>query len=104
MTEFMHRQAAHCESGVMSALMTHAGFTLSEPMAFGLSAALSFALVPFVKLSGLPLIGYRMPPRAILNGVARRTGAALHGETWRNAEKGMAALDAERYLGEHFPG
>lgn len=95
MTEFMHRQAAHCESGVMSALMTHAGFTLSEPMAFGLSAALSFALVPFVKLSGLPLIGYRMPPRAILNGVARRTGAALHGETWRNAEKGMAALDAE---------
>lgn len=95
MAEFVHRQAAHCESGVMSSLMTHAGLLMSEPMAFGLSAALSFALIPFIKLSGLPLIGYRMPPRAILNGVAKRTGTRLHGHTFRHAEKGMAALDAE---------
>ena len=36
----------------MSSLMTHGGLPMSEPMAFGLAATLSFALIPLVKLSG----------------------------------------------------
>ena len=64
MTEFQHRQAAHCESGVTSALITHAGLSLSEPMAFGLASALAFAYIPIVKLAGMPLISYRMWPGA----------------------------------------
>lgn len=90
---FRHRQSAHCESGVMSALATHSGLPLSEPMALGLAAALAFALIPFVKLSGLPLIAYRMPPGAIIRGVRKRLGIAMQSFTFVDAERGMAALD-----------
>jgi len=95
MTDFIHRQSAHCESGVMSALLTHQGLPISEPMAFGLSAALSFALIPFVKLSGLPLIAYRMPPRSIIKGLQKPLGMKMRFETFRDAEKGMDALDQQ---------
>jgi len=95
---FRHRQAAHCESGVMAALVTHGGLPLSEPMAFGLAATLSFALIPFVRLSGLPLVAYRMPPGAIIRGVCKRLGMRMRRQTFRHAEQGMEALD--RALGE----
>ena len=95
MTEFIHRQSAHCESGVMSSLLTHQSLSVSEPMAFGLSAALSFALIPFVKLSGLPLIAYRMPPRSIIKGLQKPLGMRMRFATFRDAEKGMDALDQQ---------
>lgn len=94
MSDFIHHQSAHCESGVMSSLLTHHGLPMSEPMAFGLSAALSFALIPFVKLSGLPLIAYRMPPRAIIKGLQKSTGIKMQFQTFRDANRGMDALDA----------
>ncbi|HQQ73768.1 MAG TPA: BtrH N-terminal domain-containing protein [Pseudomonadales bacterium] len=94
MSDFTHQQSAHCESGVMSSLLTHHGLPMSEPMAFGLSAALSFALIPFVKLSGLPLIAYRMPPRAIIKGLQKSTGLKMQFQTFRDASRGMDALDA----------
>jgi Butirosin biosynthesis protein H, N-terminal/Domain of unknown function (DUF4872) len=90
---FRHRQSAHCESGVMSALMTHGGLPMSEPMAFGLSAGLAFALIPLIKLSGMPLIAYRMPPGAIIRGVRKRLGVRMRRQTFRRPEDGMAALD-----------
>jgi hypothetical protein len=93
MSGFIHRQSAHCESGVMASLLTHHGLPMSEPMAFGLSAALSFALIPFVKLSGLPLIAYRMPPRAIIKGLQKSTGVRMQFQTFRDAQRGMDALD-----------
>ena len=94
MKHFVHQQSAHCESGVMSSLLTHHGLPMSEPMAFGLSAALSFALIPFVKLSGLPLIAYRMPPRAIVKGLQKPTGITMQFQTFRDASRGMDVLDA----------
>ncbi|HNI38562.1 MAG TPA: BtrH N-terminal domain-containing protein, partial [Pseudomonadales bacterium] len=94
MNNFSHRQAAHCESGVMSALLTHHGLPMSEPMAFGLAAAASFALIPLVKISGLPLVAYRMPPLAIIRGVQKSTGTRMAFSTFNNAERGMDALDA----------
>ena len=90
---FRHRQAAHCESGVMSALATHGGLPLSEPMAFGLSAALAFALIPLVKISGLPLVAYRMPPGAVIRGLRKRLGIRMSRLTFRAPERGMQALD-----------
>jgi hypothetical protein len=77
----------------MSALMTHAGLPVSEPMTFGLAAALSFAMIPFVKLSGLPLIAYRLPPGAIIRGVRKRLGIRMRRLKFRNPEQGMEALD-----------
>jgi len=40
---FEHKQTAHCESGVMSALLRERGTTLSEAMVFGIGSGLTFA-------------------------------------------------------------
>jgi len=53
---FEHSHASHCESGVMSAMLRHHGLPISEAMAFGLSAALSFAYIPLIRINGLPLV------------------------------------------------
>jgi hypothetical protein len=90
---FQHHHAAHCESGVASNLFTHYGAPLSEAMAFGLSSALSFAYLPFVKLTGFPLIAYRMPPKFILKGLRKPFEVRLHFETFRSEEEGKRRLD-----------
>ncbi|MDR2032555.1 MAG: BtrH N-terminal domain-containing protein [Azoarcus sp.] len=90
---FVHHQASHCESGVMSAMVRHHGLPLSEPMAFGLASALAFAYLPFVKLSGLPLVSYRMPPGAIIRGLQKPLRFSMRRETFRGPEKGAARLD-----------
>ncbi|MBI5428915.1 MAG: BtrH N-terminal domain-containing protein [Nitrosomonadales bacterium] len=91
--QFRHRHAAHCESGVAAALMSHHGAAISEAMAFGLSSALSFAYLPFVKLTGFPLIAYRMPPRFILRGMAKPFRTRFRFETFRDPAAGMRRLD-----------
>lgn len=92
-TSFQHRHAAHCESGATANLMTHHGAKLSEAMAFGLSSALSFAYLPFIKLTGFPLIAYRMPPKFILKGMGKPFQARFRFETFRAPEAGMHRLD-----------
>ncbi|MHA6492167.1 BtrH N-terminal domain-containing protein [Pseudomonas borbori] len=103
MSRFEHRQSAHCESGVMASLLTHAGLPMSEPMAFGLASGLAFAYLPIVKLSGMPLIAYRMPPRHLIKTLSKRLGARLHTRTFGDPEQGRreldAALDAGRLAG-----
>lgn len=90
---FPHQQSAHCESGVMAAVARTAGQPLSEAMAFGLSGALGFAYLPFIKLSGLPLIAYRMPPGAIIRGLAKALGMKVHFETFRSPRKAEQRLN-----------
>jgi hypothetical protein len=90
---FHHQQSAHCESGVMSALLRHEGVPLSEAMVFGLSASLSFAYIPLIKINQLPLIAYRMVPRFILNGVKRKLRLPLRFETFRSPLEGRRRLD-----------
>jgi hypothetical protein len=92
-TSFQHRHAAHCESGATANLMTHHGAKLTEAMAFGLSSALSFAYLPFIKLTGFPLIAYRMPPKFILKGMGKPFQARFRFETFRAPEAGMRRLD-----------
>ena len=91
---FEHQQASHCESGVMSSLLRHHGLALSEPMAFGLASALAFAYLPFIRLNGLPLIAYRMPPGAIVRALDRGLDLGVRFETFRSPDAGMARLDA----------
>jgi hypothetical protein len=90
---FQHRQAAHCESGVASALLCHHGVPCSEPMAFGLSSALAFAFLPIIEVSGMPLIGYRMPPGWVLRGLKRVLRVPLAIERFRDPVRGMRRLD-----------
>ncbi len=96
---YAHRQLAHCESGTISGLLSAAGLPISEPMAFGIGAGLTFAFLPFVKIGGLPLIAYRMPPGAIIGGLSRRLGIKMRRETFRDPAAGMRALDAHLEAG-----
>ena len=90
---FAHTQASHCESGVISALVRQGGLPLSEPMAFGLSSALSFAYIPIVRINGLPLVAYRMPPRFIIKGLQKPLGLKMRFETFRKPEAGERRLN-----------
>ena len=92
-TNFQHRHAAHCESGVAANLMSHHGTALSEAMAFGLSSALSFAYLPFIKLTGFPLIAYRMPPKFIIKGMSKPFQTKFRFETFRSPAAGLQRLD-----------
>jgi hypothetical protein len=91
---FQHQHAAHCESGVISNLLRHHGVPVSESLAFGLSAGLAFAFIPFVKINGLPLIAYRSLPRAIIKGLIAPLAARFRFETFRSPEAGQQRLDA----------
>ncbi|MBC7982718.1 MAG: BtrH N-terminal domain-containing protein [Candidatus Obscuribacterales bacterium] len=92
---FAHRQSAHCESGVVSAMMSYYGIPMSEPMAFGLASALTFAYIPFVKMAGMPLIAYRMPPGAIIRAMQKRMGVSIVRQKFRDPKAGMAALNEQ---------
>jgi hypothetical protein len=97
---FQHRQAAHCESGVVANMVRASGVEMSEPMAFGLAAGLTFAYLPIVKLAGQPLIAYRSPPGAIRRGFSKRTGATWREETYTDEAAAMRALDEAVARGE----
>ena len=92
---FDHQQSAHCESGAISALLRHGGLPISEPMAFGIAAGMTFAYLPFVKFGGLPLFAYRMPPGQVIRGLTRRLGIRMHTETFKQPAAGMQALDRQ---------
>jgi hypothetical protein len=96
---FDHRHSGHCESGVTSALLRHGGLELSEPMALGLSAGMTFVHIPFFKIGGLPLTSYRMPPGTIYKGLAKALGFKFHREKFSTPEAGMRALDAHLEAG-----
>jgi len=90
---FEHRHASHCESGVVANMLRHHGLDLSEPMAFGLSSALSFAYLPIIRINGLPLVAYRMPPRFILKSIQQPLGLKMRFETFRTPDSGERRLD-----------
>lgn len=95
---FQHRHAGHCESGVTAALLSHYGLPLSEPMALGLSASLTFAFVPFVKVGGFPLTAYRMPPGSVYGGLKKPLGLRMARTRFDNRAEAMRALDRELAL------
>jgi hypothetical protein len=92
---FQHKQSAHCESGVVSSLLSHYGVPMSEPMAFGLASALAFAYIPLIKMSGMPLISYRMWPGAIVKAMHKRLGIGMSRQTFSSRTAGVEALDAQ---------
>jgi len=93
MSDFKHTHAAHCESGVMSSMLRHHGLNLSEAMVFGLSGAMVFAYLPFIKMGGMPLIAYRMMPKAIIKGLQKNIGLEMVMQTYSKPQEGTKALD-----------
>ena len=90
---FHHQHTAHCESGVMSTLLKAHGVNFNEPMVFGLASALTFVYIPLVKINGMPLISYRMPPRSIIKKVSKQLKIRLKIQKFRSPEIGQQALD-----------
>ncbi len=98
MSKFEHRHYAHCESGVMSSMLRHNGLDISEPMIFGLSNALNFAYIPFVKIGGMPLVSYRSIPKLIIKNIQKNLKIQMKLETFSSKKKGEKRLD--ELLGE----
>jgi len=96
---FHHQHAAHCETGAIAQLLSHAGLPLSEPAAFGLSAAMTFAHLPMVRVNELPLTSYRMPPGRVVAGLEKRLGIRVKRRRFRDPIQGMQALDEELAAG-----
>jgi len=76
-------------------MLDYHGVQISEPMALGLSSSIAFAYLPFIKLNGLPLIAYRMPPRSVIKGLKKRLKLNLDYEKFTDPKKGMIALDKQ---------
>ena len=82
--EFNHSQFAHCESGVVSTLLTHYGLKISEPMAFGMTSTLSFVFLPIVKLNNMPLIAYRDLPKNIVKNIEKVLGVKVFKKQYKD--------------------
>lgn len=101
LSQFQHQQAAHCETGAAAGLFRAHGLDLSEAMVFGLASGLTYAYLPFVKINGLPLMAYRMPPRMILKMLSWRIkGLKIRFKTFKNEADGQAFLDQKLAEGE----
>ncbi len=91
--DFSHKQSAHCENGVVSNLMRHKGFEVSEPMVFGIGSGLLFSYLPFLKVNYAPVFTYRAMPGLIFNRFAKRVGVTMKREKFKNPVTAKAKLD-----------
>jgi hypothetical protein len=91
--DFTHNQSAHCENGVVSNLMKHNGFDVSEPMVFGIGSGLLFSYLPFLKVDHAPVFTYRIMPGRIFKRFAKRVGIKIKREKFKNKETAKERLD-----------
>jgi hypothetical protein len=83
-SSFVHNQFAHCESGVVSTLLSNYGLKISEPMAFGITHSLTFFYFPLIKLNNMPLIAYREVPKNIIKNIDKRLGVKIYKKQYKN--------------------
>jgi hypothetical protein len=98
---FTHRQSAHCETGVMSNMLTHHGLKISEPLVFGIGSGLFFGYFPFIRLNHLPVTAFRINTGGIMSRVAKRLDVKIKWEKFRDPQKAMEALD--RKIAQEIP-
>lgn len=90
--EFTHNQFAHCESGVVSTLLSHYGLKISEPMAFGITGTLFFVYLPMIKLNNMPLVAYRQVPKNIINKIQKTLGVKIYNKQYSDPLEADAEL------------
>ena len=98
--EFSHKHSAHCESGTVSALLRNSGLDLSEPMVFGIGGGVFFVHLPFIKLGGIQLTGYRGLPGSIIKLSCKNLGIKVRAMRFRSPAEGMVELDRRLDMGE----
>jgi hypothetical protein len=91
--DFTHNQSAHCENGVVSNLMKHNGFEVSEPMVFGIGSGLLYCYIPFLMVNHAPAITYRAMPGIIFKRFAKRVGIKIMREKFKSKKNAKARLD-----------
>ncbi len=91
--KFTHHQSAHCENGVVSNLMKHNGFNVSEPMVFGIGSGLLFCYIPLLMVNHAPAITYRAMPGFIFKRFAKRVGIKIKREKFKDPKKAKERLD-----------
>ncbi len=101
---FKHNQFAHCESGVISTLLSNYGLKISEPMAFGITHSLSFFYFPLIKLNNMPLIAYREIPKNIIKNIDKRLGVKIYKKQYNepivaNDELTRLVVDEKKLVG-----
>jgi hypothetical protein len=87
-----HRQYAHCESGVVTALLRRQGLDLSEPMVFGITGGLTFAYIPLIRITNMPIISYRMFPGSIIRGAVKNLAVEFKTRKYRDKGEALAEL------------
>lgn len=89
---FEHRMAAHCETGTVTALLTHAGMSITEPLVFGISGGIFFGYIKSADLP-FPMFILRSRPGNIRTKIAKRLGVKFREYRFKSPQKGEAALD-----------
>jgi len=92
-SSFVHRHAAHCESGTLGALLRDRGLDLSESMLFGIGGGLFFLHTGLIKVGGMPLTSYRGAPLSIARNACRRLAIPMHYQHFRDPRDAQAVLD-----------
>lgn len=89
---FEHRMAAHCETGTVTALLNHAGMSITEPLVFGIAGGIFFGYLKSPNFS-FPMFILRSRPGNIRKKVAKRLNINFEEKKFRNPAQGEAALD-----------
>jgi hypothetical protein len=87
-----HKLAAHCESGVTSALLTAAGVPISEAKVLGIGSGLFFLHLPLDNFFGAPTTSFRSKPGSIFGKVTRRLKVGTRVERFGNPRAAHEAL------------
>lgn len=92
--EYTHMQAAHCENGVTTNLLKHAGIKqITEPLAFGIGSGIFYIHIPFLKISNGPAISFRSLPGSIFSRTCKGLGIEVVRKKFSSKEKAQQFLD-----------
>ena len=100
-TEFTHLQAAHCENGVTTNLLSSVGATqLTEPMTFGIGSGLFYIYIPFMKVNKGPAIAFRTMPGLIFSRTSKALGIPIVRKKFSSKEAAEKALEERLLAGQ----
>jgi Butirosin biosynthesis protein H, N-terminal/Domain of unknown function (DUF4872) len=92
--DYTHIQAAHCENGVTTNLLKHAGIQqITEPLAFGIGSGIFYIHIPFLKISNGPAISFRSLPGSIFSRTCKALDISVVRKRFSSKEKARQFLD-----------
>lgn len=92
--EFKHIQTAHCENGVITALLHHHGIKqLNEPLVFGIGSGIFYTHVPFIQFSGGPAIAFRSLPGTIFSRTCKALDVSIERKKFKHRGEAQRFVD-----------